>query len=61
MAFWITDDVQQSSILRRLNKIAPPSTILRALNRVDPFPSITGTCATDDAARQHRAAVGRGS
>ncbi|HEY3961834.1 MAG TPA: CvpA family protein [Gaiellaceae bacterium] len=35
-------DVQQSSILRRLNKIAPPSTVLRALNRVDPFTSITG-------------------
>jgi S1-C subfamily serine protease len=35
-------DVQQSTILRRLNKIAPPSSVLRALNRVDPFPSITG-------------------
>jgi S1-C subfamily serine protease len=35
-------DVQQSVILRRLNKIAPPSNVLRALNRVDPFPSVTG-------------------
>jgi uncharacterized membrane protein required for colicin V production len=38
-------DVQQSAILKRLNKIAPPSTVLRALNRVDPFASITGPAA----------------
>jgi uncharacterized membrane protein required for colicin V production len=38
-------DVQESSILRRLNKIAPPSAVLRALNRVDPFPSISGPAA----------------
>jgi len=35
-------DVQQSTILRRLNAIAPPSSVLRALNRVDPFPQIVG-------------------
>lgn len=35
-------DVQRSAILRRLNRIAPPSSVLRALNRVDPFPSVTG-------------------
>jgi S1-C subfamily serine protease len=35
-------EVQRSSILRRLNRILPPSTVLRALARFDPFPSITG-------------------
>jgi S1-C subfamily serine protease len=35
-------DVQDSVILRRLNRIAPPSSVLRALNRVDPFPSVSG-------------------
>jgi S1-C subfamily serine protease len=35
-------EVQQSLILRRLNRILPPSTVLRALARFDPFPSITG-------------------
>ncbi|HKU59207.1 MAG TPA: CvpA family protein [Gaiellaceae bacterium] len=35
-------DVQRSVILRRLNRIAPPSSVLRALNRVDPFPSVAG-------------------
>ena len=35
-------DVQRSVILRRLNRLAPPSTVLKALNRVDPFPSIVG-------------------
>ena len=35
-------EVQQSTILERLNTIAPPRTILRALARVDPFPQITG-------------------
>jgi S1-C subfamily serine protease len=35
-------DVQDSSILRRLNEIAPPRTVLRALGRVDPFPQIAG-------------------
>ena len=35
-------DVQRSTILRRLNEVAPPSTVLRALNRVDPFQAITG-------------------
>jgi S1-C subfamily serine protease len=35
-------EVQQSTVLQRLNEIAPPSSILRALNRVDPFPAIAG-------------------
>ncbi|HEX5448633.1 MAG TPA: CvpA family protein [Gaiellaceae bacterium] len=35
-------DVQRSEILRRLNRIAPPTSVLRALNRVDPFPSVAG-------------------
>jgi S1-C subfamily serine protease len=36
------EEVQRSSILRRLNEIAPPRTVLRALARVDPFPQIIG-------------------
>jgi uncharacterized membrane protein required for colicin V production len=62
-------DVQQSVILRRLNRIAPPSRVLRALNRVDPFPTITGpappskppdTAVLDSAAVRHvRASVVR--
>lgn len=35
-------DIQQSVVLQRLNRIAPPSTVLRALNRVDPFQRIAG-------------------
>jgi uncharacterized membrane protein required for colicin V production len=35
-------DVQRSAILRRLNRIAPPTSVLRALNRIDPFPSVAG-------------------
>jgi S1-C subfamily serine protease len=35
-------DVQRSSILQRLNRIAPPSSVLRAFGRIDPFPSIAG-------------------
>jgi uncharacterized membrane protein required for colicin V production len=35
-------EVQQSAILQRLNRIAPPSTVLRAFHRIDPFPSIAG-------------------
>ncbi len=35
-------EVQQSTILQRLNRIAPPSTVLHALARVDPFQSIAG-------------------
>ena len=35
-------EVQQSTILHRLNEVAPPRTVLRALARVDPFPQIAG-------------------
>lgn len=35
-------DVQQSSILRRVNKFAPPRTVLRAFARFDPFQAIDG-------------------
>ena len=35
-------EVQQSTILQRLNEIAPPRTVLRAFARVDPFPAIVG-------------------
>jgi len=35
-------DVQQSSILRRVNQIAPPRTVLRAFARFDPFQAIAG-------------------
>jgi S1-C subfamily serine protease len=33
---------QQSVIVRRLNRIAPPSHVLEVLARIDPFPSIAG-------------------
>jgi S1-C subfamily serine protease len=35
-------EVQESTILHRLNEVAPPRTVLRALARVDPFPQIAG-------------------
>jgi S1-C subfamily serine protease len=35
-------DVQQSTVLRRLNELVPPQRALRALARVDPFPEIAG-------------------
>jgi S1-C subfamily serine protease len=38
----LREEVQRSTILQRLNEIAPPSTVLRAFARVDPFPSIAG-------------------
>ncbi|HEX5712164.1 MAG TPA: MarP family serine protease [Solirubrobacterales bacterium] len=39
-------DVQESVILRSLNKVMPPSgPVLNALDRVDPAPSVTGPAA----------------
>lgn len=38
-------DVQRSLVLRRLNKLLPPSTVLRALARFDPFPALGGPLA----------------
>jgi S1-C subfamily serine protease len=38
----IRDDVLGSTIVQRLNQIAPPRTLLRAFARIDPFPQITG-------------------
>jgi uncharacterized membrane protein required for colicin V production len=38
----LREEVQGSTILQRLNEIAPPRTVLRALARVDPFPQIAG-------------------
>ncbi|HEV2593555.1 MAG TPA: CvpA family protein [Gaiellaceae bacterium] len=38
----IRHEIQQSVVLQRLNRIAPPSTVLRALNRVDPLQPIAG-------------------
>ncbi len=35
-------DVQQSTIVQRVNQIAPPRSILRAFARIDPLPSIAG-------------------
>jgi len=35
-------DVQQSTILQRVNEIAPPRTVLRAFARFDPFQAIAG-------------------
>ena len=34
--------VQQSRVLRELNRLVPPSRIMAAIQRVDPFPSIVG-------------------
>ena len=38
----LRQDIQRSSILRRLNDVLPPSTVLNALARFDPFPTIAG-------------------
>jgi uncharacterized membrane protein required for colicin V production len=38
----LRQEVQRSTILQRLNTIAPPRTVLRAFARVDPFPAIAG-------------------
>jgi S1-C subfamily serine protease len=38
----VRSEVLDSTIVRHLNRIAPPRTILRAFARVDPFPSIAG-------------------
>lgn len=38
----LREEVLQSTIVQRLNAIAPPRTVLRAFARIDPFPSITG-------------------
>jgi S1-C subfamily serine protease len=35
-------EVQESTVIKRLNEIAPPRTVLKALARVDPFPRIAG-------------------
>jgi S1-C subfamily serine protease len=35
-------EVQDSTVIRRLNELAPPRTVLRVLARVDPFPQIAG-------------------
>jgi S1-C subfamily serine protease len=34
--------VQESAVLRELNRLVPPSRIMEAIQRVDPFPSIVG-------------------
>ena len=38
-------EVQQSSVLRHLNSLLPPSTVLQALARLDPFPALGGPVA----------------
>lgn len=38
-------EVQQSSVLRHLNNLLPPSTVLQALARLDPFPALGGPVA----------------
>jgi uncharacterized membrane protein required for colicin V production len=38
----IRDEVLGSTVVQRLNELAPPRTILRALARVDPLPLIAG-------------------
>ncbi|HET7567687.1 MAG TPA: CvpA family protein [Gaiellaceae bacterium] len=41
----LRQEVQRSSLVRRLNDVVPPRTILHLLARVDPFPSIAGPAA----------------
>jgi uncharacterized membrane protein required for colicin V production len=42
---YLRDEVQRSIVLRRLNKLLPPSTVLAALARIDPFPALGGPLA----------------
>jgi S1-C subfamily serine protease len=37
--------VQRSLVLRRLNRVLPPSTVIQALARLDPFPALGGPVA----------------
>jgi S1-C subfamily serine protease len=38
----LRDDVRASTIVQRLNEIAPPRSVLRAFARIDPLPTIIG-------------------
>jgi uncharacterized membrane protein required for colicin V production len=38
-------EVQRSLVLRKLNRLLPPSTVLQALARLDPFPALGGPLA----------------
>jgi S1-C subfamily serine protease len=38
----LRDDVRASSIVQRLDQIAPPRSVLRAFARIDPLPTIVG-------------------
>jgi S1-C subfamily serine protease len=38
-------EVQRSLVLRKLNRLLPPSTVLHALARLDPFPALGGPLA----------------
>jgi S1-C subfamily serine protease len=42
---YLRREVQRSLVLRRLNKLLPPSTVLAALARIDPFPTLGGPLA----------------
>jgi S1-C subfamily serine protease len=42
---YLRREVQQSFVLRRLNRLLPPSTVLQALARIDPFPALGGPVA----------------
>ena len=42
---YLRREVQQSLVLRRLNKLLPPTRVLRALARIDPVPALVGPVA----------------
>ena len=44
----LRQEVQRSTLVRRLNSIVPPRTLLHLLARVDPFPSIAGPPAPSE-------------
>jgi S1-C subfamily serine protease len=45
----LRQEVQGSSLVRRLDEAVPPRTLLHLLARIDPFPSITGPAAPSQA------------
>ncbi|HVS86536.1 MAG TPA: CvpA family protein [Gaiellaceae bacterium] len=44
----LRQEVQRSTLVRRLNSVVPPRTLLHLLARIDPFPSIAGPPAPSE-------------
>jgi len=53
-------DVQQSSVVRRLDQAVPPRRLLKLLARIDPFPSIVGPSPPSSPPPAHIAVPGAG-